>query len=127
MSAPRLVDLGALATAPAHVAACVEGVARGATVGPESGCPNWAPYAVLHFARLAGVHVDVDWDPATCTLTARPAETPDERAGREERRARAGLCQRSRACSRPLAPGHARLCDPCLAVARGIFENEAAL
>ena len=87
MSAPALVDLDALATAPGHVRECVEGVVRGQIVGPESGCPRWAPQAVIHFAKLAGVQMDLDWDPATCTLTARPAETPDERADREERRA----------------------------------------
>lgn len=57
---------------------------------------------LLHFARLAGVHVDVAWDPTTCTLTAMPAETPVERADREERRGRYDVAE---------APG--TLCPTC--------------
>ena len=110
--------------APGHVAHCIEAVARGETAGPEPDCPTWAPYALIHFAKLAGVPVDVDWEPKTRTMTARPPETPAEREAREDERRRAGRCQRSRHCDRPLAQGHARLCAPCLAVQRGFFGRE---
>lgn len=112
------------AAPPGHVALCVEGVRRGKTVGPETDCPPWAPYAVLQHARDAGVQVDVEWDPETRTMTVRPPETPEERAERVEGRRRAGLCQRSRWCARPLAPGHAELCAAHLAVERGIFGRD---
>lgn len=54
------------------VAWCIEEIAAGRTVGPESGCPRWAPFMVEIAAADVGVDISIEWEDETRTLTLRP-------------------------------------------------------